>query len=300
MTTRPAPSASRTPVTVIGLGLMGRALAAAFLAKGHPTTVWNRSAAKAGDLVADGAALADSVRSAVEASPLVVVCVSDYDAVRELLDPVGPSLAGRTVVNLTTSSSTQAREAAGWAAGFDSEYLDGAVLALPHAIGTAEATLLYSGSKAAFQVHEATLAALGETGTVYLDEDHGLSALYDLSILGIMWGVLNGFLQGAALLGTANVKATTFAALAGTAINVTSGYVSAYAQQIDEGEYPATDATVAVHLGGMEHLREEAEALGVSTGLPDFFLEMARRAAADGHADAGYAALIEQFRKRSA
>ncbi|MGN9846773.1 NAD(P)-dependent oxidoreductase [Nonomuraea sp. H19] len=290
-------SAAQSPVTVVGLGLMGHALAAAFLMNGHPTTVWNRSAAKADDLVASGATLADSIESAVEASPLVVVCVSDYDAVHELLDPVGASLAGRTLVNLATASSTQARETAGWAAKIGSAYLDGAILALPQAIGTADATLLYSGSKAAFEEHQTTLQALSETGTVYLDEDHGLSALYDMSILSIMWGVLNGFLQGAALLGTANVKATTFATLATTAINVTTDYVSAYAQQIDEGEYPATDATVAIHMGGMEHLVQETKALGVNTELPNFFLELAKRAAADGHADDSYAAMIKQFRK---
>ncbi|MFE9663047.1 NAD(P)-binding domain-containing protein [Streptomyces sp. NPDC005955] len=290
-------SAPRPPVTVIGLGLMGRALATAFLANGHPTTVWNRSAAKADDLVASGATLADSVRSAVEASPLVVVCVSDYDAVHALLDPVGPSLAGRTLVNLTTSSSARAREAAAWAAGTGSTYLDGVVLALPQAIGTADAVLLYSGPQTAFDEHRSTLAALSETGTVYLDEDHGLSALYDMSVLSIMWSVLNGFLQGAALLGAANVKATTFAPLASTAINVTSAYVTAYAQQIDEGGYPADDATLAVHLGGMEHLLQETEALGVSTELPNFFLKLAARAAADGRADDSYAAMIEQFRK---
>ncbi|MBN6058510.1 NAD(P)-dependent oxidoreductase, partial [Nonomuraea sp. RK-328] len=114
-----------------------------------------------------------------------------------------------------------------------------------------------------------------------------------------MWGVLNGFLQGAALLGAANVKATTFAKLAGTAINVTADYVSAYAQQIDEGGYPATDATVAVHAGGMEHLVQESEALGVNTDLPNLFLVLARRAVADGHADNSYAAMIKQFCKPS-
>ncbi|MFD7548316.1 NAD(P)-dependent oxidoreductase [Streptomyces sp. NPDC059816] len=290
-------SAPRPPVTVIGLGLMGHALATAFLANGHPTTVWNRSAAKADGLVASGATLADSVRSAVEASPLVVVCVSDYDAVHALLDPVGPSLAGRTLVNLTTSSSARAREAAEWAAGIGSTYLDGAILALPQAIGTADAVLLYSGPQTAFDEHRSTLAALSETGTVYLDEDHGLSALYDMSVLSIMWSVLNGFFQGAALLGAANVKATTFAPLASTAINVTSAYVAAYAQQIDEGGYPADDATLAVHLGGMEHLLQETEALGVSTELPNLFLKLAARAAADGRADDSYAAMIEQFRK---
>ncbi|AVZ74581.1 hypothetical protein SLUN_22845 [Streptomyces lunaelactis] len=48
-------SASTSPVSVVGLGIMGTALAAAFLKAGHPTTVWNRSAAKTGPLVAQGA-----------------------------------------------------------------------------------------------------------------------------------------------------------------------------------------------------------------------------------------------------
>ena len=43
------------PVTVIGLGPMGRAMAAAFLAAGQPTTVWNRTAGKADELLARGA-----------------------------------------------------------------------------------------------------------------------------------------------------------------------------------------------------------------------------------------------------
>jgi len=37
----------RPPVTVIGLGLMGAALARALVDAGHHTTVWNRSSVKA-------------------------------------------------------------------------------------------------------------------------------------------------------------------------------------------------------------------------------------------------------------
>lgn len=52
---------SAPPVTVVGLGLMGRSLGRAFLRAGHPTTVWNRTPAKADALVAEGARLASSV-----------------------------------------------------------------------------------------------------------------------------------------------------------------------------------------------------------------------------------------------
>ncbi|MGW9554647.1 NAD(P)-dependent oxidoreductase [Nocardiopsis sp. NPDC055551] len=292
-------SASESPVTVIGLGLMGQALAAAFLAKGHPTTVWNRSAGKADELVGKGAVLAESVKDAVEAGPLVVVCVSDYSAVHALLDPIGSSLQGRTLVNLTTASSTQARETAEWAKGIGAAYLDGAILAVPQDIGGDSATLLYAGSGTAFEEHQSTLEVLGDAATVYLGEDHGLSSLYDMAVLTIMWGVLNSFLHATALLGTAGVKATTFADMAVTAINVSSNYVGAYSEQVDSGEFPPTDATINVHLGGMRHLLEESEALGVNSDLPKFFLEMVNRAVAEGDAENSYASMVKQFRRKA-
>ena len=68
-------------VTVLGLGSMGTSLADAFLKAGHPTTVWNRSAARADALVARGAVRAGSARDAVTASELVVICVTTYDDV---------------------------------------------------------------------------------------------------------------------------------------------------------------------------------------------------------------------------
>jgi 3-hydroxyisobutyrate dehydrogenase-like beta-hydroxyacid dehydrogenase len=294
MTTNP----THTPVTVIGLGLMGQALAGAFLRDGHPTTVWNRTAAKAGPLVDQGAKLADSVGEAVAAGPLVVVCVTDYDAMHELLDPLGEGLDGRVLVNLTSGTSRAARETGEWAARRGLAYLDGAIMATPPAIGTADAGLLYSGSQSAFESHESTLRSLGE-GTTYLGGDHGLAALHEMAMLSLMWNIMNGFLHGAALLGTAGVNAATFAPVAKDGIAVVADWLSGYARQVDDGAYPATDATIDTHLATMEHLVHESEALGVNAELPRFVKALADRAVAAGHGGDGYAAMIEQFRKPS-
>lgn len=57
------------PVTVLGLGNMGFALAAALLDRGHPVTVWNRSPHKAVPLTDRGASLAATPAEAIAASP---------------------------------------------------------------------------------------------------------------------------------------------------------------------------------------------------------------------------------------
>lgn len=286
------------PVTVLGLGLMGQALAETFLREGHATTVWNRTAAKAGPLVAKGAELADSVADAVAASPLVVVCVLDYDAVHELLDPVAGALDGRVLVNLTSGTSEGARETARWAAEHGATYLDGALLTDPDGVGTADAVVLYSGPRATFDAHEPTLRLLGGA-TTHLGDDHGLASLHDVAVLGLMWGILNSFLQGAAVLGAAGVDASAFAPLATKSIKMVADWVPGYAEQIDNGVYPAVDATLNTHLASMDHLVHESESLGVSAEFPKLVKALAERSVADGHGAEGYAAMIELFRKPS-
>ncbi|SDU84336.1 NAD(P)-dependent oxidoreductase [Jiangella alkaliphila] len=282
-----------TPVTVLGLGLMGQALAGAFLTAGHPTTVWNRTTSKANDLVADGASLAPSPGAAIAASPLTIVCLTDYVAVRDLLGGDDVDLAGATVINLTSGDSAQAREAARWAEQRGARYLDGAIMAVPPAIGTADAVILHSGPRPDFEAHEATLAALGTV--TYLGPDHGLASLYDVAGLAMMWSVLNAWLQGTALLRTAGVDAVTYAPFARQLAAGVADWLPGYAEQIDAGSYPAEVSALETDVRAMTHLIEESEAVGVNAELPRLIKAMADRAIAAGRGREQYPVLIEEF-----
>ncbi|MFF1375789.1 NAD(P)-dependent oxidoreductase [Streptomyces sp. NPDC058308] len=284
-----------TPVAVIGLGLMGRALAGAFLKAGHPTTVWNRTPAKAGQLVARGARLAPDVGAALAAAPLTIVCLTDYDALHALLDPGDVDLNGRTLINLTSGDSAQAREAARWAERRGARYLDGAIMAVPSGIGTAEAVILHSGPEPDFAAHKPTLDALGTA--VHLGADHGLAALYDVAGLAMMWSVLNAWLQGTALLGTASVDAAAYAPFAQQIATGVAAWLPGYAEQIDRGSFPAEVSALETDARSMAHLIEESEAVGVNAELPRLFKAMADRAIAAGHGAEQYPVLIEEFTK---
>ncbi|WP_329088703.1 MULTISPECIES: NAD(P)-dependent oxidoreductase [unclassified Streptosporangium] len=285
----------RPAVTVIGLGLMGRALAGALLAGGHPTTVWNRTRDKAGELVAAGAVEAATVKEAVAASPLVIVCVRDYDAVREILDPAGDALSGRVLVNLTSGSSDEAREMAGWADDRDAGYLDGAIMMTPPGIGTPEAVILYGGPHEIFTAHRPTLELLGG-GTTHLSADTGIPSLYDVALLGIMWGTFNSFMHAVALVGTEKITATTFLPYATGWLTGVASFMTEYAHQIDAGEYLATDATLETQLPPVEHLVHESRARGVDAAMPEYTRTLIKEAIAGGHALDSYARIVEHFR----
>ncbi|MEU2511412.1 NAD(P)-dependent oxidoreductase [Streptomyces syringium] len=283
-----------TAVTVLGLGQMGSALAGAFLAAGHTTTVWNRSAARADALVGRGAVRAASVRDAVTASELVVICVTTYDDVHAVLDPVAGDLAGRTLVNLTSGTPEQARAGAAWAAGHGAGYLDGAIMTTPPGIGSAEFMLLYSGSPTAFAAHRTTLASLGDP--LDLGADPGLASLYDTALLGLMWSALSGWLHGTALTGSEGVPARDFTPVAIRWLTAVTGFMSTYAPQVDAGHYPGDDATLDIHLASMDHLVHASEAGGLDTGLPLLLKAFVARAVTAGHGGDSYARLVEIVR----
>lgn len=68
-----------------GLGLMGSRMALTLLRKGHPLTVWNRTADKCAPLQAEGAQVAHTPRELAEASDVVIACVADPSAVGRIV-----------------------------------------------------------------------------------------------------------------------------------------------------------------------------------------------------------------------
>nr|BFE85263.1 hypothetical protein GCM10020093_078640 [Planobispora longispora] len=97
--------------------------------------MWNRTASKADALVAQGAARALTAADAIAASPLVIACVIDYDAVHTIVEPAADALKGRTLVNLTADSPERARRTAAWADDHGIGYLDGAIMSPTETIG---------------------------------------------------------------------------------------------------------------------------------------------------------------------
>lgn len=273
-------------IAVLGLGQMGSALAAAFLNAGHRVTVWNRTEAKTAPLVAQGAHAASSALEAQRSAPVVVACVLDYPALTEILDPELPGI----LVNLTSGSPEQAREMAQRGL----RYVDGGIMTTPPGIGDQRSMILYSGDQNAFGQAKSLLSALAEP--VNLGADPGLAALYDTALLGIMWATLTGWLHAGALVTADGATAQHFTPLATRWLGSVAGFISTYAEQVDAGDYPGSDATLDVHLATLDHLVHASEVRKIDPALPRLFHDYARQAVEAGHGTDGWARIIELLR----
>lgn len=288
-----------TPVTVLGLGPMGRALASAFRAAGHPVTVWNRTPGKAGDLLDRGAVAAESVEAAVRAGTVVVACLIDYDAVRATLDASPADWEGRRLVNLTSGEPAQARRMARWAATRGIDYLDGAILTPTPAIGTPSATVLYSGAPAVHEAVRDTMAAVGGTAA-YLGDDPGRASAYDVALLDVFATSVNGVMHAFALASAEGIEPERFAGLATGIGGLLPELITRCAQQIRTGRYPGDRSTIASAASGITHVINTAASHGIDVGMLTAARDVIDRAVAAGHGQEGLARLTTVLRSPAA
>ncbi|MFJ8011067.1 NAD(P)-dependent oxidoreductase [Streptomyces sp. NPDC096339] len=291
-------TSQNSPVTVIGLGPMGQAMTRTLLTAGHPVTVWNRTASRADVVVTSGAVLAATPGEAVEASGLVILSLTDYQAMYDVLDSAGEMLAGRTLVNLSSDTPDRTREAAAWAAGRGAAFLTGGVMVPAPMVGTEDSYVYYSGRAEVLKSHLATLTLLGTPR--YLGEDPGLAQMMYQAQLTLFLSSLSALMHATAMLGTAGMKAREalpellWAADSIGAI-LRAGEVNP-GTALDAGEHPGELSTVTMMGATSDHIVETSASIGLDLALPLAVQAHYRRAIEDGYGGDNWTRIIDSIR----
>src|SRR5580700_2685727 len=141
-----------TKVAFIGLGRMGHGMAGRYLDAGFEVAVWNRSKAKAADLIARGARWATSPADAADGADAVVTMVADDVASWAVWlgkDGVtGTAKAGTLAIECSTVSYSHALDLARELRGRGLIYIDSPVTGLPDAAAAGKLTLLVGAEPA--------------------------------------------------------------------------------------------------------------------------------------------------------
>jgi 3-hydroxyisobutyrate dehydrogenase len=159
---------------------MGHGMAGRYLDAGFTVSVWNRSKAKAEDLIARGARWATSPEDAAIDADAVVTMVADDNASREVWltkDGAAANMkAGALAIECSTVSHQHALQMAGVLGARGLIYIDSPVTGLPDAAAAGKLTLLVGADPADLELARPYLEPLSTTirhfgavgsGTVY-------------------------------------------------------------------------------------------------------------------------------------
>jgi 3-hydroxyisobutyrate dehydrogenase-like beta-hydroxyacid dehydrogenase len=150
-------------ITVLGLGAMGRAMAAKLMDAGHDLTVWNRTPGRDEALVAEGARRARTPAEAVRDAEVVITMVTDGPALEEVLfdeDGSAGAISGdATLIEMSTIGPTALRSVAERLAPV--AVLDAPVLGSVPSVESGRLVIFVGGDRDVFERHIDLLSALG-------------------------------------------------------------------------------------------------------------------------------------------
>jgi 3-hydroxyisobutyrate dehydrogenase-like beta-hydroxyacid dehydrogenase len=149
-------------VAFLGLGIMGRSMAANMAKAGHEVTVWNRSAGKE----VEGARSAASPAEAARGAEVVWMCVSDTKAVESVLfgaQGVNESLAeGMIIVDSSTISPSATRQFAERVRARGVQYVDAPMTGSKAGAASGTLTFMIGGEEAVIAKLQPLFAAMGK------------------------------------------------------------------------------------------------------------------------------------------
>ena len=281
-------------ITVIGLGRMGAALARAIQQAGHDLTVWNRSPAKIQPFIDDGVAAAFDVVAAITASPVILICI-DGNAMTDALlqtDRVKPHLAGRTLVQLSTSTPKEATESAEWLNAQGVLYLNGAIHCGPHDIGTDKAQILLSGDKVAFERASGLLVSLG--GEVrYLGTNVRAASVLDLAAVCEAYGRFMAITHAACMCESEGIGLDVLATLFPE-----DSFSRRYAMVIHSSDFENCTATLRIWESAAQRIRTQGQDVGINTDFPNYVVSLFEKAIAAGYGEQHVMALVKVLREK--
>lgn len=286
-------------VSVIGLGSMGTTLARLLLQKGYEVTVWNRSSGKADELVKEGAILAKDIAEAIIASPVIVICVYNYQASQQILDiaAVRAVLNQKLVLQLSTISPDEAIEAELWAAENGASYINGGIQAAPRQMGQPDTPILISGKEATYLAAEPILKVFG--GSIsYLGEKIAASPTVDLATLSYIYGASIGFFHGARIIESQGLSVAAYAKIIAGISPSFGEFLRHEGNMVHAENYTITESPLRISVAATARLEQTAIDAGINTQFPAFAAALFKKAELAGYGDQEVAALIKVLREQ--
>lgn len=276
---------------LVGLGLMGQALAVRLIAGGFEVLGWDVDEGAREALQAKGGAVAADGADVFACCERVVLSLPESTVVRRVLEAAGELRAGLAVIDTSTGDPKHAVEIARWLAKRKVRYLDATVSGSSAQLAGGTATLMVGGDATTVSRCKDIFAALSKT--IFHVGTAGNGARMKLVtnlVLGINRAALAEGLTLAGVLGL-DLKQT---------LEVMRGSM-AYSRIMDtkgmkmiEGDF-SVQAKLSQHLKDVRLMLAAAEADEMGLPLSEAHRELLERAEAMGYGEMDNSAVIQAY-----
>lgn len=284
-------------IGVIGLGMLGNAVAQHLLDSGFDLTVYNRTKEKTLPIKERGAKVASSPKEVAEQVEMVIIVVKDADAVKQLSFQKDGIVEGKNeniiVADMSTINPSESKNISEKFLEYNIKKLDIPVMGGPNVAITGDLVMMASGDKNAFESCKNVFERiankvffLGESGVA-----HSVKLAMNLQITMLALAIS----EGITLVKKSNVDPKKFLEILNSTYFKT-GMSEKKAYKMTNGEYDAT-FTLANLKKDISTITETAKSLGIKLPMIEKAEEVYGDALNEGLGNIDYTGIIEYIKK---
>ena len=286
-------------VGVIGLGMLGNAVALHLLDSGFEVTVYNRTKEKTSQVENKGGNVATSPKEVAEKSELVIIVVKDANAVKQIAFEENGIIQGKheklIVADMSTIDPVESKNISIKFLENNIQKLDIPVMGGPNVAITGELVMMVSGDKESFNYCKKVLDTianrvffLGESGVA-----HSVKLAMNLQITMLALALS----EGITLVKKSGVDPKIFLEILNSTYFKT-GMSEKKAYKMIEGKYDAT-FTLANLKKDISTMTNTAKALGIELPMITKAEEIYENAISEGLGEMDYTGIIEYIKKNN-
>ena len=284
-------------VGIIGLGMLGNAVALHLLDSGFEITVYNRSKEKTLQIKEKGARVASSPKEVAEQVELLIIVVKDAEAVKQVSfqkDGIAEAKNEKLIVaDMSTINPSESKNISEKFLGYNIKKLDIPVMGGPNVAITGDLVMMASGDKNTFESCKDVFESiankvffLGESGVA-----HSVKLAMNLQITMLALALS----EGITLVKKSNVEPEKFLEILNSTYFKT-GMSEKKAYKMAKGEYEAT-FTLANLKKDISTITETAKSLGVKLPMIEKAEEVYGDALNEGLGNVDYTGIIEYIKR---
>ena len=284
-------------VGIIGLGMLGNAVALHLLDSGFEVTVYNRTKEKTAQVKEKGASVVSSPKEVAARSELIITIIKDADAVKEVSFEKDGIIEGRhdklIVADMSTIDPTESKKMAKKFQEYNIHKLDIPVMGGPNVAITGDLIMMASGNKESFDhcknVFEKIankVFFLGESGVA-----HSVKLAMNLQITMLALALS----EGITLVKKTDVDPKVFLEILNSTYFKT-GMSERKAFKMIDGKYDVT-FTLANLKKDISIITNAAKSLGIELPMIKKAEEVYENAIKEGFGEMDYTGIIEYIKK---